>query len=180
MQDLRSLIIVHLVEKRAEGTIFARTRADWPLHVTLVPWFSVADDQRDALLSQLNHYATKKTPFSVHIGKEELFGVGMDIPVNLIAEQVPVASLHEELMAIVGRYGKQFRQNAGQFLSVQQNYRAHITHHQATDGAHRRYAGDEELFESITVGRLLDNHGVQVCEIIDNIELKGQGDEAAA
>jgi len=180
MQDLRSLIIVHLVEERPEGNTFPRKRADWPLHVTLVPWFNVSDDKRELLLTALQTYAASKQSFGVHVGDEEQFGATKDVPVNLLVEQAPVAQLHNELMAIVQQYGVQFHNNASAYSGVEQIYRAHITHHRAADGLHRRFSGDEELFDGITVARLLDDNGSQVCEILRNMHFAGGSHEAAA
>lgn len=180
MQDLRSLIIVHLVEKRPEGNIFLRKRADWPLHVTLVPWFKITDDAQKALLAALQTYAASKSPFTLHVGEEEQFGATKDVPVNLLVEQTPVLQLHNELMAVVQGYNVQFHGNASAHSGVEQTYRAHITHHQAADGLHRRFPGDEEVFDSITIARLLDDNGSQICEVIRNIQLHGAGHETAA
>lgn len=169
MRDLGSLIIIHLVERRSEGTTFRRKRTAWPLHVTPVPWFTIDDNQRSQLPAALDAYVTKKQAFTVHIGDLELFGPHQDVPVNLINEQAPVAQLHDELMAIVRRLGVQFHGNASAYSGTEQTYRAHITHHQAADGLHRRFPGDEEVFDGFTVARLLDDGGAQWCEIIRNI-----------
>jgi len=180
MQDLHSLIIVHLVEKRLEGSTFPRKRADWPLHVTLVPWFKVNDDKRESLLEALQTCAASKPPFGVHVGDEERFGAANDVPVNLLVEQAPVAQLHDELMAVVHQYGVQYHNNASAYSGVEQTYRAHITHHEAIDGLHRCFPGDEESFDGITVARLLDDNGSQICEIIRNIHFDGASREATA
>lgn len=180
MRDLGSLIIVHLVEKRPEGTTFRRKRAEWPLHITLVSWFTADDDQRSQLLAALAAYGAVKQPFTVHVGADELFGPHKDVPVNLINEQASVAALHDELMAIVHQHSAQFHGNASAHSGVEQSYRAHITHHQAADGLHRRFPGDQETFDGFTVARLLDNDGEQWCEIIQNIVFQGGTHEAAA
>lgn len=173
MRDLGSLIIVHLVERRPEGTTFRRKRTEWPLHVTLVPWFTVEDGQRGALLADLMLKGAEKQPFRVHVGGEELFGPHKDVPVNLIVEQQPVRALHDELMAVVREHGVRFHGRASAHSGTEQTYRAHITHHQAADGLHRRFPGDEEMFDCLTVARLLDDNGAQWCEIIRNIEFSG-------
>ena len=94
MRDLGSLIIVHLVESIETGAVFPRKRAEWPLHITLVPWFYLADDQREAFLQALTELAAAYAPFTVNVGEEEKFGPDKDVSVNLLVEQAPVRSLH--------------------------------------------------------------------------------------
>ena len=175
MRDLGSLIVVHLVERRPEGTIFRRTRAEWPLHMTLVPWFGIADNERDQLLESLRLYSANKVPFTVHVGDDELFGAERDVPVSLIVEQHTVVKLHDELSAIVGK-SVQTRLP----VSEGRAYRAHITHHNGTDGIHRRFPGDEEVIDGFTAVRLLDDKGTQFCEIIQNFIFSKDNHEAAA
>lgn len=163
MRDLGSLIIVHLVERRPEGTIFRRTRAEWPLHMTLVPWFTITEKGCGQLLAALRSYSATKASSAVHVGGEELFGAEKDVPVNLIVEQQPVAKLHDELSAIVGQSVQEHWPE-----SEGRAYRAHITHHNSTDGIHRRFPGDEEVIDGFTVVRLLDDNGVQFCEVVQN------------
>lgn len=180
MRDLGSLIIVHLVERRPEGTTFRRKRAEWPLHITLVPWFTVEDDQRSQLLAALAAYGAAKQTFTVHVGEEELFGPHKEVPVTLIHEQAPVVQLHDDLMAIVRQHDVQFQGNVSSHTGTKHAYRAHITHHQAIDGLRRRFPGDEEIFDGFTVARLLDDGGVQWCEIIQNVTFGERPHEAAA
>ena len=177
MHDLGLLIIVHLVERQPEGTTFRRKRAEWPLHVTLVPWFTVSDDQRSQLLAALIQYGVSKAPFAVHVGEQELFGPHKDVPVNLIREQAPVAQLHDDLLTLVRRQGIQIHGSASIHPGLEQTYRAHITHHPG-DGIHRRFPGDEELFDGFSVARLLDNDGEQWCEIIQNVRFEEGTHEA--
>ena len=169
-----SLIIVHLVEKRPEGMVFPRKRADWPLHVTLVPWFCIADSQRQKLFETLQTYLATKRPFSVHIGEEKKLGPDKNVPVNLIAEQEPVRRLHDALMKIAGRYSALSHKDASARSGTEQTYLAHITHHQAADGLHRCFAGDQELFDSVTVAQMLDGHSSQRCEILQTITFGGK------
>lgn len=180
MRDLGSLIIVHLVEPMAVGKMFPRHRANWPLHVTLVPWFYIADERRHKMLEALQTYLSTEQPFSVHVGEEKKFGPDKNVPVNLIDEQEPVRRLHNALVKVAGDYGAQFHKGASAHSGAEQTYVAHITHHQAADGLHRRFPGDEEAFDSITVARLLGDHGSQMCEIIRAITFGGKGNEATA
>ena len=180
MRDLGSLIIVHLVEKRPEGTTFRRQRAEWPLHITLVPWFRVDDNQRSQLLAALTDFGDAKQGFTVHVGEQESFGPHKDVPVNLIREQAPIVQLHDELMAIVRQYGARFHGSASAHSGIEQTYRAHITHHQSVDGLHRRFPGDVEAFDGFSVARLLSDRDVQWCEIIQNVEFTRGSDETAA
>ncbi len=178
MRDLGQLIIVHLVEKRSAGDVFPRKRADWPLHITLVPWFATNSDE-SGLLHALHAYCRETAAFIIQVGPEEKFGSGGDVPVNTIRNQAEIEQLHDALLKVVQEHGGAWEGEASARSGIGQKYRAHITHHVKDGVIHRRCIGDEEQVNDITVARLLSDNGVQKVEVLENITL-GVDDEAAA
>ena len=173
MRDLGQLILVHLVEKRPAGDIFPRKRADWPLHITLVPWFHIAKENEGALLDALRRYGQGRAPFSARVGAEAMFGPAHGIPVNVLADQSEIKRLHDDVLAIAKACGATWRGAASPHSGRGQAYLAHITHHVKDGQIHRRHTGDEVVVGDCTVARLSDDSGSQVVEIVENIAFGG-------
>jgi len=173
---MESLIVVHLVERRPVGTTFPRLRVAWPLHITLLPWFEVEDSRTADLLSAIERYAKSLRKFVAVVGDTENFGPGKDIPVNLIVDQQPIAKMHDDLLDLTKQHGALLSSQANALSSAAgRKYRAHITHHVVNGTVHRRFPGDKETFADITVARLFDKDGGQMCEIVKHFEFEQGG-----
>jgi hypothetical protein len=61
-------IVVYFLKPQPPGYEFARTRDDWPLHITLVPWFGnvAVEDIRAAL----QKCAEAVKPFTLVLGED--------------------------------------------------------------------------------------------------------------
>ena len=171
-----SLILVHLVERQPEGHRFRRSRSEWPLHVTVIPWFRVPGAKRLAFFRAVERYAKSQPQFSVTVGADAAFGHNSDIPVNLIVEQEALRDLHEGLLDVLRQFGT-INTNARAY--IQGDYRAHITHHTKDGALHRLLPGDRERIDSITIAQLVHSEGQEMVEIMHNF-LLGSSDEAAA
>jgi 23S rRNA (cytidine1920-2'-O)/16S rRNA (cytidine1409-2'-O)-methyltransferase len=164
MTTATSFILVYLVEQRPVGERFAKTRAAWPLHITLVPWFVLHAGQESALRAALARYAKATLQFSATVGVEEHFGPEHDVPVNVIADQTKLRKLHDGLRQVAAPYAE-LQDETGDF-------RAHITHHHTADGpVHRRFPDDKEQIDSVTLVRLLDGEQGKECEIVEHFTL---------
>jgi 2'-5' RNA ligase len=156
-----ALLLVSLIEKHPVGYIFERSRRAWPLHITLVPWFYVADAQEASLIGAIAQYVCSLERFEVIVGAEESFGPSKDVVVNVIATQELLKTLHERLIDVV-------RKNAGTLNNsedkwILDEYIAHITRH----GNIGRNEGDVEIIDSVVVVRLLDDNQCEVVRILN-------------
>ena len=146
MVAVGSLILVYFVEQQLEGWTFARDH--WPLHMTLVPWFQVEDEE--AAVRSLARVSGQGEPLRLGVGGQEKFGVNNDIPVNVVNNQEPVMALHKKLVEALGNADTAF----GEQNFVGENYQAHITLH-IVDGRHSN-DGEELLVNDFHLVRLID------------------------
>lgn len=144
--DVGSFIVVHFVEQQLEGWEFKR--AHWPLHITLVPWFTVADEE--ATNRSLERIAQATSPMTLKVGGIENFGMTRDIPVNVIVNQAPVRELHNDLIETLLDTDKDFSEQN----FVGKEFMAHITRHEV-DKKHSN-AGEKILVTNYHVVRLTD------------------------
>ncbi len=161
-----SLIVVYLVEPRQPGDRFRRTRLDWPLHITLVPWFSVKSET--AVIPELDSLVSNYPQFPVTVGQDAMFGPDKNIPVSIVATPEPCRKLQDILVKALRYHGAIFASERW----IGAEYRPHITHH----GSRRDQAGDTEHVRSITLVRLADQ---QTCEVVRHFTLKGNHETAS-
>jgi|GEM_PF-1394572 len=168
-------ILVHLVERVAVGGKFAKTRADWPLHITLVPWFYVEKARLPALNTALRAYARETPAFVTEVGEERFFGPNQDIGVNVIANQLPLQALHRDLKQLVEAMSVGFKPGASPASGVERFYDAHITHHNVDGDIHRRFEGDQQPVNDVTLLTFSTTPGesVPTCEVLQHFELAG-------
>lgn len=94
---------------------------EWPLHITIVPWFHGYDaDKLDELLRGL---ATKHKPFMATVGQIERFGYKKDVEVNVIDDYEPLKRLHLDVFNTLENNNFIIHQKD----FVGEDYRAHIT-----------------------------------------------------
>lgn len=72
-------LICALVEPQTVGDTFTQ----WPLHVTIVPWFRT-DLPTDELAAELGRSLIGSRPFDINVGQEEHFGYKKRKQVNLV------------------------------------------------------------------------------------------------
>lgn len=155
------LILVQMLEPQAVGSYFSRQR--WPLHITLLPWFTATESQLGQLRQQLERLAFTTAPFTVTVGGEAQFGPKQNTPVNIIADPAALRQLHQALLSLT-----QLLQlplvNADY---VGKNYAAHISRYED------RYAsaGDKHTFHDFYLVALQRDNS---CQIIGNFELKAE------
>ncbi|MGH7197035.1 MAG: 2'-5' RNA ligase family protein [Candidatus Saccharimonadales bacterium] len=111
------LMIASCLGDIEKGEVFQR----WPLHITLVPWFSLSHDQRFELDEALRHIAERTPTFTVIGGEIAHFGPHRR-QVRLLGDR----ALHE----LHGRLTKVVEHTGGQIISsahIGEHYRPHIT-----------------------------------------------------
>lgn len=108
-------ILVALLSDYQPGDTFAQ----WPLHVTLVPWF----DPRDLseFVAHLQNVAAKYGSIESTVGEKRIWGPNT---VNVITRVPQLQRLHLELLSLVRAHGTLLinEQYTGS------NYTPHITH----------------------------------------------------
>jgi 2'-5' RNA ligase len=104
-------VIVCLWEPIGIGTRFTQ----WPLHITLMPWFTAPDVT--TVKAVLTPAVSLLSPFWVEVGEQDYFGQ-RKLPVKLIRHNAKLQALHglllskleEQAWPITGRYtGQHFR-----------------------------------------------------------------------
>ncbi len=116
----KELLLVYAIEPLFVQKAFSRL--NWPLHITLVPWFRIPNI--DTLRTTLAQFAHQRAPFFVVAKGEALFGHNHTIKVTLVEPNKAVQTLHDDLLAVVA-------QQCGAVSNTQfigQYFRPHATH----------------------------------------------------
>lgn len=153
-----ALIIVAMVDPATVPTTFRRKRLEWPLHVTIAPWFTVPDETK--MIRFLESNLLSEPSFIAEIGDDTTFGEDGSIAVSLVANPQRFNVLHNYLLEYI-------RDNEGAiFVNTWTGdaYRPHVTHH----GDNRLYGGDSFAVQSLTLVRLADD---EWCEVVANFSL---------
>jgi len=160
-------ILVAFLNEPQEGFEFERHRKQWPLHITLVSWFRVADEI--GLDTALAEVAQREQPFQAVLGDYAEFGEAGDTPVNIIAEQGALKTLHKRLSQVVMEVAADLPATPWSGDS----YTAHVTRH--GDGNDRSVG---EVLEINSFYRVrLGAHNI--CRVTKRFVF-GDPDEAAA
>lgn len=142
-------ILVCMVEPVGVGYEFERS--DWPLHVTLVPWFKVTD--QSWFTSGLARIVGELTPLQITLGDKELFGSKHDVPVRVVVPNKELTNLHNELLNLVKEWGSLLSDRF-----VGKKYRAHVTHYDEKSPAY-----DTELtMDNVCIVELIDKSKCRV------------------
>ena len=157
MAQSGDFILVCFLDDEPVGKTWERSRRQWPLHVTLVPWFGSADGT--TLVSALEAVAQRHEQFIVTLGEPEQFNE--NTTVNVLADQTAVQQLHEDLLNTVETLGVQLTSTQW----VRDAYKAHVTHH---DGMRTPTTG--ELVD-ITNFSLVALQPMNQCKIIQHFNL---------
>lgn len=162
MAETGDLLVVNFIGPMQVGAQFERTRHEWPLHITMAPWFYLEDTE--TLSAALNGVADSADAFEVEVGGEELFGLERDVAVNVVIPQSAEMLLHRAIVSAIRDAGGVFRDERW----IGQSHRPHITHHDDN----RRYEGDVELFDNFHLVRLLPGN---LCEVAEEFVLQPSG-----
>ena len=112
----------HVVAIVLEPVAIGQEFIDWPLHITIVPWFPRDDAQK--LDSILTNVAKTQSGFSVEVGEIEKFGPEKNVKVNLIKDSSGLNELHWIIFKVLekNKFGIHQKEYVGN------GYRPHITH----------------------------------------------------
>ncbi len=94
----------------------------WPLHITIVPWFTVSEKTKlDEVLSKV---AARHEAFLVSAGRKEVFGKKDKLAVNLINDSGELHRLHWEVFHSLEKNGFLVHQKT----HLGEKYKPHVTH----------------------------------------------------
>lgn len=114
--------LVAMLEPQEVGLRFS----EWPLHVTLLPWFSAPN--LSSVVALCEQVAQKFSPFSLAVGERAYFGYNRDLPVRLLEKNDEISQLHRALLLGVSERGWV---QQGRYTGDQ--YRPHVTRHRGRD-----------------------------------------------
>jgi 2'-5' RNA ligase len=117
---VRSHIIVHFLEEVPIGYTFQRKRDSWPLHITLLPWFTGTSD---TVGMQCTRFASEETAFQFTFGEQTAFNTTTNV--TLLDDYTTMQALHRKLYTLVRQCGGQFQNTKW----VGDSYVPHMTHH---------------------------------------------------
>jgi hypothetical protein len=161
MVEAGDCILVYFLTDEPLGKQFQKTRQQWPMHMTLVPWFrcnSIA-----VLNNSLEELAENVRPFDLTLGEVEQFHTGATVTV--LADPAEEIKLHDALVDALAANGAEIINtdyvHAGR-------HRAHVTHH---DGQPIPRMGETLHMGAFWLVRLLPNN---ICEVTSSFVLEGK------
>jgi hypothetical protein len=111
-------VVVTMLEPFAIGQEFI----DWPLHITIVPWFPANDSEKlDSILTEV---ARARPGFLAEVGEIEKLGPKKDVEVNLIKGSAELNELHWNIFNILEKNDFGIHQKN----YVGKGYIPHVTH----------------------------------------------------
>lgn len=113
-------LVVIPLEELKKGEQFV----EWPLHITVVPWFVVEEERSQELDDLLGEIATRHHPIELIVGRLTMFGAHNDIRVNLINPNQALTDLHFDVLNSLE--ANNFPIHQKEWLG--DKYQAHIAH----------------------------------------------------
>ena len=95
---------------------------EWPLHITIVPWFGVEESRAQELDDLLLEIASRHLPIEAKVGRVAMFGAHHDISVNLIQPNPALDVLHQDVFDSLEKCGFAIHQKEW----LDENYKPHI------------------------------------------------------
>lgn len=153
-----ALIVVAMVDPGSVPKQFRRRRLEWPLHVTILPWFTVPDEA--SFIGFLERNLPSEQSFEAVMGADAAFGEDGKTTVSLVENKQPLAVLHNYVLeAVLGQDGTVLVNTW-----IRDSYKPHVTHH----GENRLHPGDTFMIQSLTLVRLLNE---DMCEVVVTLPL---------
>lgn len=160
MSKFGSLLLVSFFDGAASARF---NRSNWPMHLTLVPWFSAESADNKKLSLALHRAARQHLAFNIIIGEQKLFGPDKNVPVHIITSPEP-KQLHELLVEEVEKAGYSIENKRW----TGDRYQAHVTWY-SYDHAEQ---GAELPLREFSLVRLIEGNN---CEVLEDFKLKGTG-----
>jgi 2'-5' RNA ligase len=140
------LVLVSAIEEHNEAATFKDQ--DWPLHVTVMPWFSVRKQFEDELIDDVAEYAHTVRPIKVIGDGNKVFGPPdkplEEVKVRTLRNTARIALLHTGVLDIINRYGAEVHSPF-----IRDLYQPHVTY--------QRGSGIEKDQEIILENRIVEH-----------------------
>lgn len=128
----------------------------WPLHLTIVPWFSYYEPKK--FLDEVRELVGQTPVIDLRVGSQVTWGYNT---VSTIHYSIGLHRLHEDLLKLAMKHGRLNTTNHGYHG---RNYTPHITHH----GRSHVNEGQSIKIETIyVIERDMSHHVKTVIEKID-------------
>lgn len=137
---MRQLMFVYMLEPLESNKRFTQ----WPLHVTLLPWFET--DDIETVKAELRQVAASTPAMNLKTTERAHFGARR-LPVMLIEDSRDLRDLHEKLLDITVRYGWELE---GRYTG--DNYLPHVTQKGGRDAPEEFRLDSLYLVESLAMG----------------------------
>lgn len=111
-------VVGHFIDLPSEQFNFSCK--NWPLHITLLPNFTINNDL-DQVINKLELLSSKIKPFIVQVGNNEHFGLKGEVLVSLIKPNASIINLHEKLVGLT----RDYKFDTPQYINA--GYRPHAT-----------------------------------------------------
>lgn len=134
-------LAVCMLEPIEVGTQFTQ----WPLHMTIVPWFKAPD--LTAVEEKLKPIAAEHRPFDVEVGERAYFGPRGKLPVMRIENIPELQSLHEDILRAVTESGWHME---GRYTG--QHYTPHVTQKGGSDAQGKLHFENFYIAEALPQG----------------------------
>jgi 2'-5' RNA ligase len=99
--------------------------ADWPPHVTILPWFSLPEASRKAFINRMTNYTLRRQPITITGDEEKWFGARHTTRVRTVRHLGALSTLHAEALRMVEAAG-------GEVVSahIDDEFQPHVTYRQ--------------------------------------------------
>lgn len=134
----KDYVLVAMLEPQKVGHRFS----EWPLHITVIPWFSAPNiEVVERLCTEV---VADVAPFSVQVLERAYFG-SRKLPVKLIEKHPKLLGVHNNLLTAVQRNNWELQ---GRYTGP--HYKPHVTKHVGKD------AKDEVVIDAIYIVERLE------------------------
>lgn len=98
---MKEYLIAHFVESPAAEFVA------WPLHMTILPWFTVKEPG-DEVLEEITQMLADTAPFHARAEKRDFLGPYRIVPVTLIEKTPEIIDLHARCLELVSSHDWKF------------------------------------------------------------------------
>ena len=160
---MQRYVIVTLLKKLSDGKEFAPD--NYPLHVTIVPSFTLEFLSQDVIDKLMKHCSTYP-PITLLAGDDEFFGPNNEVRVTPLRMTDKLRILHNDISAIVKAAGANF--DEPQYMGS--NYRAHAT----VQNDSRIFKDNAVLIDEITIIDKFPDNNPSKRKLLRTIKLLGK------
>ncbi|HSX47793.1 MAG TPA: 2'-5' RNA ligase family protein [Patescibacteria group bacterium] len=145
-----------------EDYLVGDTFTNWPLHITIVPWFR-SEISDEIITKGLLKVTNNSSVLSLKVGEEKLFGSKKNKPVNIIESS-------QDLINIESRVRKIIKLNSSWIVDETTKQKRTFTPHITVQNSERLHEGDNIDLNKIFIVKQLGDYK----EVVGKAELKNE------